>query len=525
MRVADYKWSSNVDSTNNPCTDDGVLVHQNSYKWHKTAGLHRIHTCNRPTKNAQTLVLAPAKQVLVTPDTKHHRQLVHGPVKKAQTKPPIKMQANPGSALTQESALVDWGDFVGSDEEDKVEDESEDSLQYLYGLYYPVRIGDLFHQNRYQIIHKLGCGGFSTVWLAHDRRDGKDAALKILSSSENAAKEYEIHKAIKQRVQSRSRLVLFQDYFMLTWVDRSKTERKHYVLVLPLHGPSLLTLLHTRSKPLSERMSAAKQILQAVASIHSAGLAHRGKQTHGSTSCTLLTISLDIVLGNVVCGLKVDLGKKSVNERYQLLGRPRKAKALWEEDPKTGKDMILGELVAPATFPPALVGADAYLCDFGILVPAGTSVPNKLQSQPGYCAPELFHNIEPSFASDVWSYMVLFLYLYTERSVFAIGPGFAGVLNSIVDGVGLLPREWKDHYEAHDKAKAKEAWYGRGSPAKNIFSAFLNMCRPNISAAEKALVLSIIQQVFRPRPEDRVTAGGLVDNTEFKALMSIYGVH
>lgn len=55
------------------------------------------------------------------------------------------------------------------------------------------------HQDRYQILHKLGCGGFSTVWLAHDRRDGKDVALKILSSSENAAKEYDIHEAIKQR--------------------------------------------------------------------------------------------------------------------------------------------------------------------------------------------------------------------------------------------------------------------------------------------------------------------------------------
>lgn len=64
----------------------------------------------------------------------------------------------------------------------------------------------------------------------------------------------------------------FQDHFTLSWVDRSKTERKHHVLVLPLHGPSFFTLLHTNNKPLFERMSAAKQILQAIASIHSAGL-------------------------------------------------------------------------------------------------------------------------------------------------------------------------------------------------------------------------------------------------------------
>lgn len=435
------------------------------------------------------------------------------------------MPASPGLTATQESAPVDRGDFVDSDEEYEVEDESEDSLQCLCGLYYPVRIGDLFPQNRYQIIHKLGRGGFSTAWLAHDQRDGKDVALKILSSSENAAKEYDIHKTIKQRIQNRSRLVLCQDHFTLTWVDRSETERTHHVLVLPLQGPSLLTLLYANKKPLCERMSAAKQILQAIAGIHSAGLVHRGTQTHNSTFHTLLTTLLDIVLGNVVYGLTEDLGNKSVKEKYQILGRPRKARALWEEDPETGGDVIIGELVAPAKFPPALIGSDAYLCDFGILVPAGTSVRNKLQSQPGYCAPELFHNMEPSFASDIWSYMVLFLYLYTERLVFATGPGFAGVLNSIVDGVGLLPQEWKGHYQLHDKAKAKELWYSNGSPAKNKLSAFLDTRRPDINAAEKAAVLSIIQQVFRPRPEDRVTAEGLLGNKDFKALMRIYGVH
>lgn len=133
--------------------------------------------------------------------------------------------------------------------------------------------------------------------------------------------------------------------------------------------------------------------------------------------------------------------------------------------------------------------------------------------------------MKPSFASDVWSYLVLFLHLYTEESVFAIGPGFAGVLNSIVDRVGLLPQEWKGQYDAYDEAKAKASWYGSELPAKDILSDFLDKHQPDISSAEKALVLSIIRQVFHPRPEDRVTAVELLENEEFKSLMSIYGVH
>jgi len=35
--------------------------------------------------------------------------------------------------------------------------------------YHPVTLGDTFKNGRYRIHHKLGWGGFSTVWLAFDR--------------------------------------------------------------------------------------------------------------------------------------------------------------------------------------------------------------------------------------------------------------------------------------------------------------------------------------------------------------------
>lgn len=48
--------------------------------------------------------------------------------------------------------------------------------------------------------------------------------------------------------------------------------------------------------------------------------------------------------------------------------------------------------------------------------------------------------------------------------------------------------------------------------------------RPDISANEKALALAVVKKVFRPRPEDRLTASELLRDEDFKALMSIYGV-
>lgn len=46
--------------------------------------------------------------------------------------------------------------------------ESEDPDDYHRGRYFPVKLGDTFENGRYRVIHKLGWGGFATVWLARD---------------------------------------------------------------------------------------------------------------------------------------------------------------------------------------------------------------------------------------------------------------------------------------------------------------------------------------------------------------------
>lgn len=418
---------------------------------------------------------------------------------------------------SHDSVLPDRGDFVDSEDECEIEDESEDSTQYLVGYFYPVLIGDVFKE-RYQVVHKLGRGGFSTVWLAYDRQTGEDVALKILCSTTYASQESETHLEIAKRIRDRTRVVLCQDSFVLSRMD-GETEYRHTVLVLPLRGPSLESLLTQSKRPLADRMSAAKQLLQAVLSIHDAGLVHRGKLLKYSlpSICRLLSFVLDIVLPNIVCGLKMDLSKLSTAYKYKLLSRPRKARALIKDD------QVVGELVVPAKFPPEIVSSGIFLCDFGISINAGTSVTNKLQSPLQYCAPELFHNVEPSFASDMWSYMVVFLYLYTEKLVFS-GARFAGKLRSIVEHTGVLPLEWKDRYNAPDKDTVVASWYGHSSQSKDMLSGFLDKHRPDISAKEKALALSVIQRVFRPRPEERIGASDLLNNKDFKALMRLYGI-
>lgn len=128
-------------------------------------------------------------------------------------------------------------------------------------------------------------------WLAHDRKTANDVALKILSSAGFAAEECKTHLRVAQRVHDRTRIVLCQDHFVLSRTDSSSTH-KHVVLVLPLRGPSLSTLLEDIKRPMTYRMSAAKQLLQAVLSIHSAGLVHRGKSPKQSLTIFIPLIKL-----------------------------------------------------------------------------------------------------------------------------------------------------------------------------------------------------------------------------------------
>lgn len=164
--------------------------------------------------------------------------------------------------------ILDRGDFVDSDNEHEVEEASEDPEYYTEGLYYPICIGEIL-ANRYRIEHKLGHGGFSTVWMAHDMLEKKDVALKIMTPEKPSEREYEMQREIIKAVQTTTYLSLHQDTFSLRG-----SHGIHRVLVLPLQGPNLRDYRH--QKPVASRVSAAKQLLQAIKKLHDGGIVHGG---------------------------------------------------------------------------------------------------------------------------------------------------------------------------------------------------------------------------------------------------------
>jgi serine/threonine-protein kinase SRPK3 len=59
----------------------------------------------------------------------------------------------------------------------KLED-VESVEHYCPGRFHPITIGDHLH-GPYRIVHKLGFGAYSTVWLAKDERADRYVAIKI----------------------------------------------------------------------------------------------------------------------------------------------------------------------------------------------------------------------------------------------------------------------------------------------------------------------------------------------------------
>jgi len=57
---------------------------------------------------------------------------------------------------------------VDPEHECEVEDYTEPPQRYTAGLFYPICIGDVL-LHTYRIVHKLGHGESSTVWLARCR--------------------------------------------------------------------------------------------------------------------------------------------------------------------------------------------------------------------------------------------------------------------------------------------------------------------------------------------------------------------
>lgn len=155
--------------------------------------------------------------------------------------------------------------------------DAEPLHRYTQGGYHPIHLGDELKQGRYRVLHKLGWGGYSTVWAARDQVLGLLVAIKVAVSN-GRRQQLQILKALSapSNHPGSSHISKLLDHFQLH--DPNGT---HDCSVHPLLGPSIHHVLEVRF--LDDRLPAqtakivARQALSALDYLHQHGVGHGGK--------------------------------------------------------------------------------------------------------------------------------------------------------------------------------------------------------------------------------------------------------
>lgn len=106
---------------------------------------------------------------------------------------PCRGFARAAPTMTSQSQLrgASWEDLYYP------EADVEDLEQYRTCGYHPTLIGDSFQSGRYTVVHKLGYGGYSTIWLARDNQRDRYVSLKIkVSETSSRSRELRIMRLL-----------------------------------------------------------------------------------------------------------------------------------------------------------------------------------------------------------------------------------------------------------------------------------------------------------------------------------------
>ena len=159
---------------------------------------------------------------------------------------------------------------------------TEDITYYFPGGYHPIFIGDVLSASadsennescQYRIMHKLGYGSYSTVWLAKKSDLSKAfGALKVAMAEDDLTQKVAMLEAASKLQTSdgqTSHFLNMLDHFTLRGPNGT-----HFVLVTEI-VVSISSLVSPKRPPLWHK-TAAHGLVQAVANLHSAGIIHGG---------------------------------------------------------------------------------------------------------------------------------------------------------------------------------------------------------------------------------------------------------
>jgi len=373
-------------------------------------------------------------------------------------------------------------------------DDVEDIEGYQVGGYHPVTIGDIVG-GQYKIIHKLGFGGFATVWLARDTEAQMYVALKIITASDskhaagNELKTLEHLAKYAERPGGSFVDVPIEDF----WI--TGPNGKHLCIVSEVAGPSIAHLTRTYAKKIAPKdaQRMALQLTQCLGFLHSeqVGIAH-GDLT---TSNVLLELgSLDSLPQEKLLGiLGAPVAEKVRQYTNQVLeaGAP---KFVYESADMTKLSNFYSGNIIVIDF-----GSSFFL----------SKPPIDCGTPAQFSSPELIFNNKNGKHSDVWALACTIFEMRAGEPLFeCLFCGEQDVLESMIGVLGAIPEEYL-HEERWSWLKDEK---GDG---EQTLEEKICAIRGGISEDEKVAFYDLLRQVVTYNVEERLTVDEMLRHSWF----------
>ncbi|KAK3366762.1 kinase-like domain-containing protein [Lasiosphaeria ovina] len=335
-------------------------------------------------------------------------------------------------------------------------DVAEDPNLYRPGGFHPVLLGDVL-DDRFRVVHKLGCGGQATVWLCRDiirnnwraikihtanasHDDCADlAAARLFTAAADTDTETDTGRLAEQLW--RRHLAVPLEHFRVHGPNGS-----HLCSVLPVLGPSVDNAAdHFRAVRAPHAIKdLCFQLVEAMHSLHRMGLCHG-----------------DFRPGNILLRTTDDIDRLSEDALVELFGEPvLLADEYMEEFDETLGPHVPKYLVQPAGLYMDDERARRYISttiaviDFGVSFSPETSGDNIKNASTGipvaYGAPEdIFAKGQLGFPSDVWSLAATLFVAVSGALPFSDFFGLKTMMPWLESYLGPLPAVYRPGWERY----------------------------------------------------------------------------
>ncbi|KAE8352185.1 kinase-like domain-containing protein [Aspergillus coremiiformis] len=388
-------------------------------------------------------------------------------------------------------------------------DDVEKLERYCPGGYCPTTIGERLN-NRYHVVHKLGVGSYSTVWLARDQEAGKYVSIKIAIASSEVAGSQEssiLHRLLVADSEAgthpgRPLISPILDEFTL-----SSPNGIHRCFVTV---PGMMNLAEAKDASyirlfqLPVARAIVAQLVQAVAFLHSRGIVHA-----------------DLHAGNVLIRLPGAIDALLPEQLYKRFGQPRYEPVV-RLDNRPLQDNIPSHIVVPIWLGKeseniSLTEAQIILTDFGESFAPGNTMRYYSNTPDVLIPPEVYFEPQEtlSFPADIWTLACTIWTVLGQSPLFeGFNPSVDWVLKEHVDTLGKLPEQWWLKWDSRNRWFNEDGSRHHGAyrrPWAQRFEDSVQKPRqesnmPEVGQEEKLALFAMLKAMLDFQPKERPTA-------------------